>query len=276
MQMSNNILNLFRMHLCGLGANAPTFTLVSEFKRYLISEHAFARLKADDLAIKFVARLEEIFDDVQTYFESAGVECPYIRNNETGCIHSYNHSAYITDIKWSEFISIEKFILKAEPSQLLLLAGLALICDGNFKVVVNDGTNDGGIDLIAKNKSSGYNCQITLAQVKKSNNKIGKEKVIYEHAYFWDEIIRKDRLRDYYNQVDVKPNSLALDVVYHFFTNNELSSSAISFARSRTIRIRYAREIAACLAKKYTFKDVIEWVTNGIMQNKHKKGAVLL
>ncbi|WP_435947064.1 hypothetical protein [Dryocola sp. BD586] len=137
--MSNNFLAMFKNHLCGLGVHTPTFTLISEFKRFLISEYSFEKLKADDLAIKLISRLEDIFDDVQTYFESAGVDCPYSRNEDTGSIQSFNHINYSTEIKWDEFKTIEKYIIEAEPKQLLLISGLALISDGNYMVVVNDG-----------------------------------------------------------------------------------------------------------------------------------------
>ncbi len=99
--------------------------------------------------------------------------------------------------------------------------------------------------------------------------------VIYEHANYWDQIIRKDILSQHLKKINVKEHSLALEVVYHFFTNNELSKSAISYARSRTIKIRYAREIAACLSKKYSAQEVVEWVANAISSEKFKTGTNL-
>lgn len=264
----------FKRHLCQLGIDAPCFNLKTEFKNHLVKHQGISVIKADEIAYKYEKKLDEIFDEVQSHFECAGVQCPYLRL-ESGRILSYRSSKFISELDWQEYKDIHNLVLNADPKMLLLLAGLTLIADGNIRVIVNDGSDDGGVDLIAKNNMSTYNCKVVFAQVKKTSNSIQKELIIYEHANFWDEIIRKERLCGHYDVIGVNRNSIAVETTYHFFTNGELSCSALSFARSRTIKVRLAREICATLCKKFKAIQINDWVNNALKNNMHKRASCL-
>ncbi|MGR1181987.1 hypothetical protein ACUVJH_00540 [Aeromonas veronii] len=272
--MNKLVFETFKQCLCQLGIDTPCFNLRTAFKNHLVKNQGMLNIKADEVAYKYEKKLDEIFDEVQSHFECAGVQCPYLRL-DSGLILSYKSDRFESDLNWHEYKEIYHMIIDANPKQLLLLAGLTLIADGNVKVVINDGSNDGGVDLIAKDKNSTYNCKVIFAQVKKTSNSIQKELVIYEHANFWDEIIRKDRLKSHYTCVDVNSDSIAVETSYHFFTNGELSQSALSFARSRTIKVRLAREICASLSKKFNARQVNHWMWLALNNNMYRRLSCL-
>ncbi len=266
--MKVSYLREFYNSLCELKVELRCFSLISQYRSFLMSEFCLDRLEADEIANKSLKQLEELFDDVQVYFESAGLPCPYIRL-DNGLIMSFTHLDFTSAVNWDIYRSVLPIIVSANPNDFLILCALALVAEGNAFVVIKDSPGDGGVDIVAKDKDSSFNCKVTLAQVKKASSTVDKKVVIYENANFWDEIIRHSRLSEHYKAINVREESISVEVVYHFMTNQNLSKTALSYAKSRAIKVRLAREIAAAVSRlshskivsnilsKYSKKDLL-------------------
>lgn len=242
-----------------LGVSKPYFCLYTLCKNYLVKEHHYELLAADEAVQKSKAKIESALHKTISNFEIIGLPSPYYFDDYEAILN-FNHKLNDSEIDWEEYKKIIPLFYNPEPVEFLLLCGLSLFADGADKVIIVDGSNDGGIDIIAIHGSKTFSQRITFLQSKKALNGVSKEILIYEDAYFKDQATHTAKHVKYLTMLGVNPDNLSNDITYCFCTNIRMKGYSKNYARRHMIKIRVGENIAGLISRKYSYDILKTWL----------------
>lgn len=249
----------FYSYLVELEVKSRCFNLYSTYKKYLMNNFGYSRLSADSIVSRSHNKIEKVLHEAISVFEIAGLPSPYyIDDYET--VRNYNHHLNCADINWDEYKKILPLFDTPEPIEFLLLCAAAIYSDGASKVILVDGTNDGGIDIISVLNHGSLEQRVVFVQSKKAINGVGKEIFIYEDAYFKDQALRTNKHNDYLSMLDVNPKDISNDISYCFCTNRKITDYSADYAKRHMIKVRVGRNLAASISRKYDIISLGNWL----------------
>lgn len=257
-------LRRFQSHLEGLEVKSSCFNLYVLCKKFLISNFGYSLLNADNLVLNSKSKIEKSFEDVISLFEKSGLPSPYyVDDYET--IKNYNHPSNESEINWGEYKKILPLFSNPDPIEFLLLCSAAIFSDGASKVILVDGSNDGGIDIISIMNQGRLDQRVVFIQSKKAINGVNKETFIYEDAYFKDQALRTNKHADYLVMLDVNPNGISNDISYCFCTNKSISVSSADYSNRHMIKVREGKNLAASISREYNFESLDKWLKHELL-----------
>jgi len=188
-------------------------------------------------------------------------------------VATHKHKQAELNFDWTESKRLNESIKGFCPDKLLLVSVLYVLCQGYQRAIIVDGSNDGGIDVIAKlsNSKTALEQRVLFIQSKKCGKTLDKKLVVYEDAFYQDRMKAKSGIREkYFNKLDVNSSSPSYDLSYLFITNGKLTDTIRDYAIRNNICLRDSFLISQTILSTMSYKEVLDkldfWYVNNLFK----------
>lgn len=249
-----------------------SFTPYSLAYRYLKDQEHYKPLDAEKLAKRCDAAIANRVNKVIDSYNCLGVSPPIFWISKDK-VATHKHQQAELKFDWIESKKLNELIRGFCPDKLLLVSVLYVLCLGYQRVIIVDGSNDGGIDIIAKlsNSRTAVEQRVLFIQSKKCGKTLDKKLVVYEDAFYQDRMKSNSGIRKkYFNKLNVNAASPSYDLSYLFVTNGKLTNTIRDYAIRNNICLRDSFLISQTILSSMNYQDVLDkldsWYVNKLYQ----------
>ncbi|MBU2925800.1 hypothetical protein Q4530_01145 [Colwellia sp. 1_MG-2023] len=257
-----------------------SFSPQSLVRKILKDDFSINALEAEKIAVKCERYIVDIINKKIIEYDLLGVHPPVFWLQDGALIGTYNHKQSDIKFDWVESKDLYQYIRLACPNKMLLISVLYLISRGFCMQHIVDGGNDGGIDIIAKSKDRTKGIyleeRVLFVQSKKCSKTLDKKILIYEDAFFKDNLKKGSDFRnEYLEKLGMNTKSPTLDISYIFITNGLITSTIRDYSIRNNIQLLNPHVLSHTLMSVYSKGTVIDKIERWFNQEKYKRGTSL-
>ena len=242
-----------------------------EFSRYLM-ESQYSRHRAVEIAEGELQALTKTLDRYMADWEEQGIPRPICETDQDDVFLTWSHKKFqaysgLTESLDRNYCEVLQYLGDADPKQFLVLCGLWLRCVGCRTILVCDGPNDGGVDLLGVIPDGGLRSIVLVIQAKTSRHNIDAKTVLSDfNKYEWHRTQNTATFSRYRNALRVDDRIDGTAWVYLVLSNSAFGRGAQKIARSTGFLLRSARQMALVLRQQYT-RETAEGVVDKLSQD---------
>lgn len=217
-------------------------------KAFIAAGHG--ELAAFELASTWIERFIASIRDEISAWSKLGVPPPLCLDAARGVVFGFGHRFYDLAVPGGldeEFWNLTLAVASLEPKGMLFCTAVLLYAMGCGTILIVDGPNDGGADVIGSVQDGNFAGLVVIGQSKRSTSSIAKSVVRSEVAKYRES---QNTMQNYVRALNAVSGAGGLSLCYLIATNGVFEGAAIQYAPEVNVLLRNRFQIAWALRSR--------------------------
>jgi len=235
-----------------------------EYLERQFNNESYGDLKSYELANEWLPRFLELVSGSLEEWRRISVPVPAILDRSSAIAYCGNHSKYTANADGAllpEFKAVVGVLAELTSRRMLGCTALVLHAMGCDPILITDGANDGGVDVVGRVFRGPFAGMLIFGQSKSASSSVSKDTVRLDFTKFTES---PDKIREYARAVGVTASGSGSPSTYVFCTNNEFDNAVILYAREKGILLRGRRQIGNLLGNIVRNSEELSAILNSM------------